>query len=196
MQKFIPQHDQMDCAPACLSMIANHYGKEYSIQFLRECCYITREGVSMLGITEAAHEIGFNTLPAKLTTEKLIELTRSLQAPIPCILHWNQSHFVVLQSIRRNIITGKFVFKLVDPGHGFISLSQKKFETSWLSEDKEGVALFIEPTEQFYKQDSAKQKSLSIRYLFQYLTPFRKRLFFLFLLLLVGNGLNLIFPFQ
>lgn len=193
--KFIPQHDLMDCAPACISMIANHYGNEYDIQFLRERCYITREGVSMLGITEAAHDIGFNTLPVTLTIDKLIELVISKQAPLPCILHWNQSHFVVLKSIRRNILTNKYVFKLADPGHGFISLPQNQFEASWSSEDKEGVALFFEPTKEFFKRDSIKKKNLSIHYLLKYLAPFRKRMFLLCLLLLLGSLLNLIFPF-
>ena len=176
MLKFIPQHDQMDCAPACLSMMASHYGKEQDLQFLRESCYLSREGVSMLGITEAAQQIGFSSLSAQLTTERLIELSKTGQVPLPCILHWNQVHFVVLRGINKNIITGKYTFKLADPGHGFISLSQEKFEMSWLSENKEGVALFVEPTEQFYKQEKPKQKDLSVKYLFQYLTPFRKRL--------------------
>ena len=195
MLKFIPQHDLMDCAPACLSMIASHYGQEQNLQLLREYCYISREGVSMLGITEAAHQIGFNSLPVKLTTEKLIELTKTGEVPLPCILHWNQSHFVVLRRINKNIINKKYTFKLVDPGHGFISLSQEKFEPSWLSEDKEGIALFVEPTEQFYKQNQSKRKELSIKYLLQYLTPFRKRVFLLCFLLLLGSCLNLIFPF-
>ena len=195
MLKFIPQRDLMDCAPTCLSMIANHYGKEQDLQLLRESCYLSREGVSMLGITEAAQQIGFTTLSAQLTTEKLIELSKTGQVPLPCILHWNQTHFVVLRRISKNVITGKYTFKLADPGHGFISLSQEKFELSWLSGDKEGVALFVEPTEQFYEQTASKKKDLSIKYLLQYLTPFRKRLFLLSFLLLLGSGINLIFPF-
>jgi ATP-binding cassette subfamily B protein len=195
MLKFIPQHDLMDCAPACIAMIAGHYGKEQNLQVLREYCYISREGVSMLGITDAAQRIGFNTLSAELTIEKLIELTKTGEAPLPCILHWNQSHFVVLRNIQRNVITGKYSFKLADPGHGFIALSQEKFERSWLSEDKKGIALFVEPTEQFYKQNQSKRKDLSVKYLLQYLIPFRKKLFWLCFLLLLGSCLNLIFPF-
>jgi len=195
MLKFIPQHDLMDCAPACIAMIAGHYGKEQNLQVLREYCYISRDGVSMLGIADAAQRIGFSTLPAKLTTEKLIELTKNGEAPLPCILHWNQSHFVVLQRVWKNRITGKYTFKLADPGHGFISLSQEKFELSWLSENKEGVALFVETVEQFYKQNQSKRKDLSVKYLLQYLIPFRKKMFWLCFLLLLGSCLNLIFPF-
>jgi ATP-binding cassette subfamily B protein len=176
-------------------MIAGYYGKEYDIRYLREYCYITREGVSMQGITEAAQKIGFTSLSARLTVERLIELTKTGKVPLPCILHWKQAHFVVLQSIRKNVITGKYTFKLADPGHGFISLSQEKFELSWLSEDKEGVALFVEPTEQFHKQKQPKRKDLSIKYLLQYLTPFRKKMFLLCFLLLLGSCVNLIFPF-
>ncbi|MDR1402326.1 MAG: peptidase domain-containing ABC transporter [Tannerellaceae bacterium] len=195
MLKFTPQHDQTDCGPACLAMISSYYGHKQSVRFLREYCYLSREGVSMLGITEAAQKIGFNSLSAKLTIDKLIELTKAVEVPLPCILHWNQAHFVVLQCIKRSIVTGKYTFKLADPGHGFISLSQEKFELSWLSENKEGFALFVEPTEQFFKQTQSKQKDLSVKYLLQYLASFRNKLFLLCFLLLLGSCLNLIFPF-
>ncbi|MBB3188337.1 peptidase domain-containing ABC transporter [Microbacter margulisiae] len=193
--KFTPQHDQMDCGPACLSMIASHYGKEYSIQFLRETCYLTREGVSLLAIVQAADKMGMTTLSAKLTVDKLIELVLSSQVPMPCILHWNQSHFVVLRKINRNSLTRKYTFQLADPGHGFITLSQDKFEASWLSEDKEGVAMFVEPTPKFYELNPQKNVKFSIRYLLDYLIPFRKHLSVMLILLLIGSGLNLIFPF-
>ena len=101
--KFTPQHDQMDCGPACLSMIASKYGKKYSLQYLRDNSFLTREGVSLLGLTEASKKIGFDTLSAKLTIEKLIDEKQTL----PCILHWNQNHFVVLKKITRNIFTKK-----------------------------------------------------------------------------------------
>lgn len=129
--KFVPQHDMMDCGPACLSMIANHYGKDYSVQYLRETTYITREGVSLLGITQAATDIGFSTLPTKLTLAKLKELSLAKQVPFPCVLHWNQTHFVLLCKVSKNPFTGKFQFKLADPGHGFITLSEDKFIKGW-----------------------------------------------------------------
>ena len=88
----ITQHDQMDCGPACLSMIASHYGKTYTIEYLREISFISREGVSLLGIKDASNIIGFESLPAKISIKKLLEIEESL----PCILHWNQKHFVVL----------------------------------------------------------------------------------------------------
>lgn len=55
------QHDSMDCGPTCLRMIAKFYGKNYSLQTLRDKCHITKEGVSMLGISDAAESIGFRT---------------------------------------------------------------------------------------------------------------------------------------
>lgn len=193
--KFVPQHDLMDCGPACISMIASHFGKEYSIQSLRENTFMTREGVSLLGIHQAATDIGFSTLPAKLTTENLIELTRSSQVPMPCILHWNQNHFVVLCKITKSPFLKKNVFKVADPGYGFITLSQEKFELSFLNGDEEGVALFMEPTEKFFEQSSKKSKAFSIKYLLEYLNPFKKQLVLMTLLLFLGSGLNLIFPF-
>ena len=92
---FIPQQDQMDCGPACLAMVASTYKKKYPLQYLRDNSFITREGVSLLGIGEAATRIGFEILTAKLSIEKLNEM------PLPCILHWNQNHFVVLKKISK-----------------------------------------------------------------------------------------------
>lgn len=85
----------MDCGPACLRMIAKHYGKHYTLQTLRKKCFITHEGVSMLGISEAAESIGFRSLGVRLDTDKLVE-----NASLPSILHWNQNHFVVLYKVK------------------------------------------------------------------------------------------------
>jgi ATP-binding cassette subfamily B protein len=156
--KFTPQHDQMDCGPACLSMIADHYGKEYSIQYLRDLTFITREGVSMLGITYAAKQIGLNTFSAMLSFDMLIKLLSASKIPFPCIIHWNQTHFVVLTKIKRNPLSKKYIFELADPGHGFISLSEEKFRKSWLSEKDEGVALFLEPKQEFFTNESQRKK--------------------------------------
>lgn len=193
--KLTYQYDQMDCGPACLCMVASQYGKEYSIQYLRDTTYITREGVSLLGITQAATDIGFSTLPTKLTTDKLIELTQSNEVPMPCIVHWNQTHFLVLTKITKSLFSKKYKFRLADPGYGFISLPREKFELSFLNEDAEGIILFLEPTERFHELNPQKTKKLSIKYLFGYLHPFKKQLTLMFFLLLLGSGLNLIFPF-
>jgi ATP-binding cassette subfamily B protein len=99
MTKTFPHYqqlDHMDCGPTCLRMIAKHFGRHYTAQTLRDSAQISREGVSMLGITEAAEAIGFRTVGVKVTLEKLID-----EAPLPCILHWGQNHFVVLYAIER-----------------------------------------------------------------------------------------------
>ncbi|MDY3400590.1 peptidase domain-containing ABC transporter [Riemerella anatipestifer] len=188
---FCPQKDQMDCGPACLVMIARHYGKRYPIEYLREKAFITREGVSLLGISEAAHKIGLETQSVKLTEEQL-EKNNEI---FPCILHWNQNHFVVLFKITTSYFSNKKYFYIADPAHGIIKLSKEKFKQSWLSEENTGVAMFLNPTEEFEKRIPPKQEKVSIKYLLSYLAPYRKQLSLMFLLLLFGSGLTLIFPF-
>ncbi|MBR6805375.1 MAG: peptidase domain-containing ABC transporter, partial [Bacteroidaceae bacterium] len=90
------QFDRKDCGPTCLQMIAKHYGKYYSLSTLRDKCFITREGVSMLGISDAAETIGLRSIGVKITLEQLID-----DVPLPCILHWNQNHFVVCYKIKK-----------------------------------------------------------------------------------------------
>ena len=101
------QLDSADCGPTCLRMIAKYYGRTYSVQYLREHAFITREGVSMLGISDAAQHIGFRTMGIRITLEQLEQ-----EMPLPCILHWNQRHFVVCYKIRK----GKFC--IADPAAG------------------------------------------------------------------------------
>lgn len=189
--QFIPQRDQMDCGPACLSMVASHFGKNYSLSYLREHSFITREGVSLLGICDASDVIGFDTHSAKLTIRELIN-NRSI---LPCILHWNQNHFVVLRKISKSILSNKHYYHIADPAHGMIKLSEEKFEKLWLSEKDIGVALFLDPTKEFYKKEPPKEGKLTIGYLFKYLVPYKRQLTYMFLFLLVGSGLTLIFPF-
>lgn len=185
---FIPQHDKMDCGPACLAMIATYYGKTFDLAFIRDQSFISKEGVSLLGISEASKKIGLNTISAKLNTH---ELRNDL---LPCILHWNQNHFVVLYKISKNIFTGKPVYRIADPSHGFVSLTEEKFNKSWLSDGEKGVALFLEPTEKFYKQEPSQQDKLSVKYLFKYLKPYQKQMGWMLLLLGIGTLLILAFP--
>lgn len=189
--KFTPQHDQMDCGPACLAMVANKYGKNYSLQSLREHSFLTKEGVSLLGISEASRSIGFDTLTAKLNVDKLIIEKESL----PCILHWNQNHFVVLKKITKGCFNKKYYFHIADPSHGFIKLNKEDLSKSWLYDDKKGVALFLTPTDKFYNLNSEKEEKLNTKHLFKHLSPFKKQIGLMFALLLFGGGLNLIFPF-
>lgn len=188
---FTPQHDQMDCGPACLSMIASYYGKKYPLEFIRKHSYLSREGVSILGINIAAKEIGFETLSSKLTIEDIIENKSAL----PCILHWNQNHFVVLKEIRKVLLGKDAVFNIVDPGHGIINLKKAQIEKHWVSDGENGVAIFLNPTDEFYSKKAEKIDSGSVKYLFKYLIPYRKKLVLVFLLLFIGSGLTLVLPF-
>lgn len=188
MLHFSPQHDQMDCGPACLAMVSSHYGKEFGLQHLRDKSFITREGVSLLGIREAADKLGFRTIAVKLKSQ---EFDKEL---LPCILHWNQNHFVVLHKITKNVFTGKPIYKIADPGHGFVSLSEEKFKKSWLSDGEKGVSLFLEPTEEFYNQTPPHEEKLSVKFLLNYLKPYKSQMFWLFLLLLLGTLTTLVFP--
>ena len=188
---FTPQHDQMDCGPACLAMVSSHYGKNFGMQYLRDKSFITREGVSLLGISEAADKIGFKTIAAKL---KLEDFNKEL---LPCILHWNQNHFVVLHKIGRRfpfLPFGEVRWGIADPGHGFVALSEEKFKKSWLSDGEKGVALFLEPTEEFFNQTPPKEEKLSIKYLLGYLKPYKNQMLQLFMFLLLGTITTLVFP--
>lgn len=189
--KFKPQLDEMDCGPACLAMISSNFSKNYSISFFREKTFITRQGISLMGISEASKKIGLETISAKLNTVTLIENNDTL----PCILHWNQNHFVVLYKISKSIFSNQPIFHIADPAHGKIKLTQDIFEKSWLSDGDKGVALFLNPTEEFYKKQPPKEEKLTIKYLFNYLKPYKKQLSLMFLLLLLGSALTLVFPF-
>ena len=187
---FYRQLDQMDCGPTCLRMIAKYYGKVYSLQTLRDKSFITREGVSLLGISEAAENIGFRTLAAKVPYEKMVE-----EAPMPLIAHWRQRHFVVVYGRK-----GKKLL-VADPAHGHVKYSKEEFLDGWLSSqdqgEETGVVMLLEPTPAFYENDDEKDasKKSGFRYLFKYLTPHRKFLIQLFLGMFVGSILQLLFPF-
>jgi len=189
--KFTPQHDQMDCGPACISMVASAYGKNYPLEYLRKNAYITREGVSLLGISEASEKIGLETLSVKITTDKLI----NNKEIIPFILYWNQRHFVVLYKITKSFFKREPIFHIADPKHGKIKLTQEKLEKSWISDKDSGIALFLRPTDKFYQKMPPKEDSLKINYLFHYLKPYKRQLIIMFSLLLAGSGLTLILPF-
>ena len=184
-----PQHDTMDCGPTCLRMVAAFYGKRYSLEGLREKSFITREGVSMLGISEAAEKIGFRSICVQVGYEKLQE------APLPCIIHWNQQHFVVVYKLN-----DKHVW-VADPGAGKLKYTKEEFCNCWLSsrknEEDTGVALLLEPTPEFYtiedEGDEVNRKGFS--FLYSYLRPYRGLVGQLLLGLLLGSMIQLMLPF-
>lgn len=183
------QLDTMDCGPTCLRIIAKHYGKSYSLQTLREKSYITREGVSLLGISDAAESLGFRTLAAKIPFDKLKE-----EAPTPFIAHWRQQHFVVVYGFKGDKVL------VSDPAHGLVKFTKEEFLEGWLSDkdknEETGVILLLETTPDFYTQeDEGKVDKTGFSFLFKYLTPYRRYIVQLFLGLLLGSILQLIFPF-
>lgn len=191
----ILQLDSMDCGPACLKMIAKYYGKNYNIQYLRKRSYITRIGVTMLGISEAAESIGFHTNGVKITFDQLAHET-----PLPCILHWNQNHFVVCYDIRKKK-NGDYIIHISDPASGKYTLDKKALLKCWASTklygEDTGMALLLAPTPEFYEQQTDKEteKSKEISYYFRYLLPYKPQLLQLVIGLLLGSILSLIFPF-
>lgn len=187
---FVPQFDSMDCAPACLCMIANAYGKNYTLQYLRENSYITKDGVSLLGLVQAAEAIGFDTIPCKLTDVEIMNEELSL----PCILHWNNNHFVVLRKIKRSLFGNKIFFHISDPAHGLIKLNKEEFLKHW-SSDKAGIALFLSPTKKFFNLKSPDKQKIGLKFLFEYLKSFKKQLLIMFSMLLLGSCITLTFPF-
>lgn len=188
--KIFPQLDEMDCGPSCLAMITNHYGKQYDIADIRNRCYLTREGVSLLNISLVASELGFKTVPLKSSIEVFYE-----KENIPCILHWDENHFVVLYKVQQNFFTKKYSFYIADPAYGKIILKEKAFKDHWGSFGKDGIALFLEPTEDFYRKNPPQKQRTNLKYLLRFLTPYPKQIAFISFLIILGSGISLIFPF-
>ncbi|EDP96423.1 peptidase domain-containing ABC transporter [Kordia algicida OT-1] len=190
--KFLPQHDQMDCGPACLQMISRYYGKKYSLQYLRDRSFLTKDGVSMLGISNSAKNIGFDVLSLRISVAEVIKKIDN-----PCILHWNQNHFVVLNEIRKKPFTGELEFVIADPGHGIIKLTEQEFKKQWCIENDEGVLLYLEPSEEFYakKEVPKAKKDKSTSFLFSYMKSYKWELTQLIFGLIAGSLITLVFPF-
>ena len=188
------QLDSMDCGPTCLRIISKYYGVSYSLQFLRERTYISREGVSMEGIINAAESIGFRTLGVRITTTQLVE-----ECPLPCILYWNKNHFVVCHKIEKE--KGSYHFHIADPGSATsVIYTEEEFSKCWINTqiaDKEaGLALLLEPSPEFYKEskrNASNKQQLS--FFFKYLTPYKKELLLLIAGMVIASGLQLIVPF-
>ena len=182
------QHDTMQCGIACLQMVCKHYGRDYSLGELEQICHATTEGVSLLGISEAATRLGLHTVCGKVELEALAD------APLPAILHWQQNHFVVLYKAKK----GKYL--VADPGKGLVRYTKKEIADNWLStqaEDREcGIAMFIEPTPEFYKHKSESHgQRRSFSFLFGYLKQYRRYFGQIIIGLLLGCVLQLILPF-
>ncbi|HEX5726424.1 MAG TPA: peptidase domain-containing ABC transporter [Longimicrobiaceae bacterium] len=183
------QHDAMDCGPTCLRMVAKHYGRRYSLQFLRDRSYIDRQGVSLLGIAYAAESIGFRTRAAKVSVDHFLE-----HAPLPAIVHWRQNHFVVVYAVRGDRVD------ISDPETGVVSVSTTEFRRHFSSLDyrgrEAGFVLLLQPTPDFYRQaDQEPTKRKQLSFLFRYLRGFEPWFVQVALGMFVASMLQLIFPF-
>ena len=146
MNKSFPlykQLDAMDCGPTCLRMVAKYYGRSISLDYLRNKSQYGKQGVSMLGLADAAESIGLKSIGAKLSFEQLIN-----DAPLPGIIHWDQYHFVVLTpGATKNKLT------IADPAKGLIKLNKEEFLKHWVSTTENGMGkgttLLLESTPTF-----------------------------------------------
>lgn len=186
---FYRQLDQMDCGPSCLRMIAKHFGKTYSLNYLRKKSHITREGVSVLGLSEAAESIGFRTLTVAVPIDSLLN-----EVPLPCIAHWRQRHFVVVyKSDEKNVY-------VADPAIGCIKYPKEKFVEGWLynkKKDDDGVLILLEASPEFYEKDGEEEESgiRGFSFMLHYLKPFRKFINQLILGVIASIIIQLVFPF-
>lgn len=217
------QPDAMDCGPTCLRIVAKHFGRHYNLETLRQLTWKSRDGVSLLTISDAAEKIGFRSQGARLTIDKLSEI------PLPAIIHWNQYHFAVLYKVkkaksffssifskksykrgeasfsstsgggREGASEGATTYYVSDPAHGLVAYSEAEFLKGWASTQQDGkpagIALLLEPTAEFYKEEGETINKTGFRYLFSYLRPYRKLIGQLMLGFLTGSLLSLLFPF-
>ena len=196
------QLDSMDCGPTCLRIIAKYHGKNFSLQKLRDKCFATRNGVSLLGISDAAESIGFRTQGVKITFSQLVN-----ELPLPAIIHWNQNHFVVCYGIKKkwnNVFNRgeyKYELKISDPNRGKFIIDQESFLKNWISSKLDGedvgIALTLSPTPIFYEQIGEEQDNhvSNFRFFFNYLRPYSSQLIQLIVGLLLGSIFAMILPF-
>jgi ATP-binding cassette, subfamily B, bacterial len=195
---FYAQHDRMDCAPSCLRMIAQYYGKSYELEYLRQICFLNRNGVSLLNLGTGAEELGFKTLMVQLPYEKLVK-----ECPLPCILHWNQDHYVVLYDktakgisfIRGLSLKSEYVFSIADPAHGLVKVDEDTLLKNWLDpQNEEGIALLLYPTDEFSDKREISSKDRSFSFLKKYLLPYKKSIGHIIMGMLLGSVFALLFP--
>lgn len=186
----VRQLNTMDCGPACLVYISKEYGKVYSLQHIREICYISKNGVSLSGILEAGKSIGFDVFSSKISFEVMIKKINVL----PCIIHWNQNHFVVLKKITVTK-NSKRIFHIMDPRIGFVQLNEDNFIKGWLGDSNKGIVALFEPLEDFFNTSIEVKKKYNYKELLNYLIPYKKKFIVLTLLVALGSLITLIFPF-
>lgn len=188
---FYKQPDAKDCGPTCLRIIAKHYNKSIPLQHLRTLTETTREGSGLQGLSNAAENLGFRTLGVKIDFKTLVA-----DAPLPCIVHWNKNHYVVVYKIEK----AEKVY-ISDPSYGLITYKKEEFIKHWIGENandetEEGIALVLETSPSFYQDDfEDEEKKASFAFLSRYLLKYKSLVIQLAFGLLAGSLLSLIFPF-
>lgn len=181
------QMDAKDCGPACLKIISKYYGKYYSLQYLRDLCGITREGVSFLDISYAAEKIGLRSLSVKTNIGDLVE-----KVPLPCIIHWDGNHFIVVYKATKTKVY------VSDPAKGLLSYSHEKFKEKWYKDDETAGALMaLEPMANFKQIEAHEQieKFKTFENLLNYFTPYKNAFGILFAAMLMATALQALLPF-
>ena len=192
---FIKQPDSMECGATCLRMICQYYGKNYSAETAQQICVVTRKGVSLLSMSDAAEYWGFRTVCGRISLEKMVS-----QRPFPCILHWNQDHFVVLYDVKKKR-NGKYVFYVADPAKDLLKLDEEVFKEGWLSTqshgEEKGILMALQPTTAFFEKEDEKRtdRRQVVSFLWQYVRPYKRFWLQLIWGLLVGSLLQMLFPF-
>lgn len=187
---FYKQPDAKDCGPTCLRIIAKYYGKVIELQQIRNFSETTREGSSLLGLSDAGEALGFRTLGVKVNFEMLQK-----EMPLPCIVHWNNQHFVVVYKIKKDIVY------VSDPSHGLITYSKEEFIKFWIGKNahektEEGIALLLETTPEFYANEWETENSRkSFSYLTKYLFRYKSLVIQLVIGLAAASLFSLLFPF-
>ncbi|TCD01262.1 peptidase domain-containing ABC transporter [Pedobacter psychroterrae] len=181
------QLDMMDCGPACLKMIAKYYGKFYSLQYLRDMCSISREGVSMLDLSYGGEKIGFRCISIKATINDL-----RYKIPLPCIVHWEDNHFLVVYEVTKTKV------HVSDPSKGLVSYSYDEFALKWYKTGQEkGVLLALEPQADFKarQQDEQVERRRTFYTLMGYFKPYKTNFLNLFVVMLFVTVLQALLPF-
>ncbi len=185
---FYKQLDASDCGATCLRMVARYHGRHYSLDYLREISYLDREGVSLMGIADAAEKIGFRTLGVKAGFSRL-----QSELPLPCIAHWKQNHFLVVY----RIANGKVY--VADPAVGKEQLTEQEFLDGWISDvyntEPQGILLLLETSPEFFQREGETVNRAGLGILRQYLVPHKRLIWQLLLGLILGSAVMLVFPF-
>ena len=187
----IRQHDSMQCGIACLQMVCRYFGRVYSLSSLSKLCFATAEGISMLGISEAAGTLGLHSVCGR------VDITSLSEAQLPCILHWNQYHFVVLYKVKKGQ-----KFYVADPSKGLVTYSLNEFKSHWISTSSKGkdkgIAMFLETTPYFFRHDTNRKddkERQSFGFLFGYAKKYDRYFGQIVLGLVVGSLLQIVLPY-